>query len=171
MLIKESTLRRIIREEAHRALWEQTTPAPAPAAGAPAVPAPVTPAPTTPAPPASTTPTATPALTAEQAAPLAYKSVNGMYKQQMLALWDQYLKVSPEGTKPVVTFQFQINTDGKVDPKTIKVTCKPDPTRTVAPNPPTTFSAELKKMMANWKFQGASEPFIYEHPKSMEFGS
>jgi hypothetical protein len=163
MLIKESTLRRIIREETYRSLREQTTPAPAPAAGASAVPAPT--------PPAPTTPTAAPALTAEQAAPLAYKSVNGMYKQQMLALWDQYLKVSPEGTKSVVTFQFIINTDGKVDPKTIKVTCKPDPTRTVAPNPPTTFSAELKKMMANWKFQGASEPFIYEHPKSMEFGS
>jgi hypothetical protein len=94
-----------------------------------------------------------------------------MYRQQMLALWDQYLKVSSEGTKSVVTFQFQINTDGKVDPKTIKVTCKPDPTRTIAPNPPTTFSAELKKMMANWKFQPASEPFIYEHPKAMEFGS
>jgi len=163
MLIKESTLRRIIREEAHRALREQTTPAPAPAAGPPAVPVPTSPAPTT--------PTAAPALTAEQAAPLAYESVNSIYRQQMLALWDQYLKVSPEGTKSVVTFQFNINTDGKVDPKTIKVTCKPDPTRTVAPNPPTTFSAELKKMMANWKFQGASEPFIYEHPKSMEFGS
>jgi hypothetical protein len=168
MRVKESTLRRIIREEAHRALREQVTPAPAPAAGTPPVPAPVTPAPVASAPTTTSKPAA---LTVDQAAPLAYKQVNSLYKTQMLALWEQYLKVNAAGSKSVVNFEFQINVDGKVDPKTIKVTCKPDLTRTVAPNPPTTFSSELKKMMTGWKFQPASEPFIYEHPKAMEFGS
>lgn len=160
MLIKESTLRRIIREEAYRALREQVTPAIAPAAGAAAVP------PAAPAAPAAST-----VLTVDEAAVAANKAFNGNYKRQLLGLWEQYLKVDPAATS-VVTFQFQINTNGTVDPKAnVKVTCKPDPTRTVPPNPPTTFSAEFKKLMMTWKFAPASEPFIYEHPSSLKFGS
>ena len=161
MLIKESTLRRIIREEAHRALREQVTPAPVAGAAAPPPVAGAAPA----APAASTT------LTVDEAAVAANKAFNGNYKRQLLGLWEQYLKVDPAATS-VVTFQFQINTNGTVDPKAnVKVTCKPDPTRTVPPNPPTTFSAEFKKLMMTWKFAPASEPFIYEHPSSLKFGS
>ena len=161
MLIKESTLRRIIREEAHRALREQVTPAPVAGAAAPPPVAGAAPA----APAASTT------LTVDEAAAAANKAFNGNYKRQLLGLWEQYLKVDPAATS-VVTFQFQINTNGTVDPKAnVKVTCKPDPTRTVPPNPPTTFSAEFKKLMMTWKFAPASEPFIYEHPSSLKFGS
>ena len=161
MLIKESTLRRIIREEAHRALREQVTPAPVAGAAAPPPVAGAAPA----APAASTT------RTVDEAAVAANKAFNGNYKRQLLGLWEQYLKVDPAATS-VVTFQFQINTNGTVDPKAnVKVTCKPDPTRTVPPNPPTTFSAEFKKLMMTWKFAPASEPFIYEHPSSLKFGS
>lgn len=168
MLIKESTLRRIIREEAHRALREQVTPAIAPVAGAAAVPPP---APVAGAAPAAAAPAASTTLTVDEAAVAANKAFNGNYKRQLLGLWEQYLKVDPAATS-VVTFQFQINTNGTVDPKAnVKVTCKPDPTRTVPPNPPTTFSAEFKKLMMTWKFAPASEPFIYEHPSSLKFGS
>lgn len=160
MRVKESTLRRIIREEAYRALREQVASVIAPVAGAAAVP------PAAPAAPAAST-----ALTVDEAAVAANKAFNGNYKRQLLGLWEQYLKVDLAATS-VVTFQFQINTNGTVDPKAnVKVTCKPDPTRTVPPNPPTTFSAEFKKLMMTWKFAPASEPFIYEHPSSLKFGS
>ena len=168
MLIKESTLRRIIREETYRSLHEQATPAVAPVAGAAPVPVPP-PAPVAATPPAA--PAAPAVLTVDQAAAAANKAFNGNYKRQLLGLWEQYLKVDPAATS-VVTFQFQINTNGTVDPKAnVKITCKPDPTRTVPPNPPTTFSAEFKKLMMTWKFAPASEPFIYEHPSSLKFGS
>jgi hypothetical protein len=109
--------------------------------------------------------------TVDEAAVAANKAFNGNYKRQLLGLWEQYSKADPAATS-VVTFQFQINTNGTVDPKAnVKITCKPDPTRTVPPNPPTTFSAEFKKLMMTWKFTPASEPFIYEHPSSLKFGS
>ena len=158
MLIKESTLRRIIREEAHRALREDANviPATAPAGGA------IQPGVSNPADETSATP--------DQVAQAAYESIKDpkTYGAQLLKVWENFPKNGVSTS--FATFQFQINTNGTVDPKTIKVNCKPDPSGANT-SPPLTFSGELKKVIAGFKFMPGTEAFVYEHPKPMEFGA
>jgi len=177
MLIKESTLRRIIREEARRALHEAED----------AI------VPVTTAPNLSTTDPAgavkvnikRPAgyvdpnapvvpLTAEEAPQAVYNAINaagGRYKIGLLAAWDQFAKGVAIGQSSVLNFQFQINTDGSIDPKTIKLTCTPDFTipAVAGQSSARTLSGDVKKKIAGWSFAPVAEAFIYQHPRGMQF--
>ena len=158
MLISESTLRRIIREEARRALREDTNviPATTSADGTTAS--------------DSSDPATVSSATSEQVAQAAYESIKDpkTYGAQLLKVWENFPKNGVSTS--FANFQFQINTNGTVDPKTIKVSCKPDPTGANT-SPPLTFSGELKKVIAGFKFMPGTEAFVYEHPKPMKFGS
>jgi hypothetical protein len=178
MLIKESTLRRIIMEEARRVLRE---------ADEAIIPA-------TPAPNLSTTipggavkvnikrpagyvdPNAPVVpLTVEEAPQAVYNAINaagGRYKTLLLSVWDRFSRGVAQGQSSVLKFQFQINTDGSIDPKTIKLTCTPDFTiPAVGQQSAHTLSGDFKKTIAGWSFARVAEAFIYEHPKGMEFNS
>jgi len=174
MLIKESTLRRIIREEARRALHEADE----------------TIIPVTTAPNLSTTipggavkvnikrpagyvdPNAPVVpLTADEAPQAVYNKINSDYKTGLLAAWDQFAKGVAIGQSSVLNFQFQINTDGSIDPKTIKLTCTPDFTipAVAGQSSARTLSGDVKKKIAGWSFAPVAEAFIYQHPRGMLF--
>jgi hypothetical protein len=109
MLIKESTFRRIIREEAHRALREDDTAVPTPVAAPAPVPAPAKP------------PLTDPAL------------IDTMIKSRLKASAGRLLSVvqrlkSEYGADEIegrVEFTFDILTTGLVDRNTIKVKASP----------------------------------------------
>jgi len=181
MLIKESTFRRIIREEARRALHEAedaiilpmttvpnlSTTLPAGAVQVnikrPAGYVDLNKAPAAP-------------LTVDEAPQAVYNAINaagGRYKTLLLSVWDQYSKQVAQGQSSVLKFQFQINTDGSIDPKTIKLTCTPDFTipAVAGQSSARTLSGDVKKTIAGWSFAPVAEAFIYEHPKGMKFDS
>ena len=175
MLIKETILRRIIREEARRALREAD--------------APVTPPPTPPPtqfnpdgsikvnikrPPGYVNPFAPVVpLTIEEAPQAIYNAIKdpgGRYKMSLTGVWSSYIKNDAQTS--ILNFQFQINTDGSIAPNTIKVTCTPDLTLPATSSfLGSTLSADFKKVIAKWKFGPVAEAFIYQQPKGMEFSA
>jgi hypothetical protein len=91
----------------------------------------------------------------------------------LLAAWDQFAKGVAQGQSSVLNFQFQINTDGSIDPKTIKLTCTPDFTIPAVAGQASarTLSGDFKKKIAGWRFAPVAETCIYQHPKGMQFQS
>ena len=183
MLIKESTFRRIIREEARRALHEaengaaittipMSKPSEMSADSGKAVEV------TLKRPPGYPDFNKAPAapLTVDEAPQAVYNAINaagGRYKTLLLSVWDQYSKQVAQGQSSVLSFQFQINTDGSIDPKTIKLTCTPDFTipAVAGQSSARTLSGDFKKTIAGWRFAPVAEAFIYQHPKGMKFDS
>jgi len=179
MLIKESTFRRIIREEARRALHEAedaiipvTTASNMSVDSGKAVQVTLK----RPAgyPDFNKAPAAP--LTVDEAPQAVYNAINaagGRYKTLLLSVWDQYSKQVAQGQSSVLSFQFQINTDGSIDPKTIKLTCTPDFTipAVAGQSSARTLSGDFKKTIAGWRFASVAEAFIYQHPKGMKFDS
>lgn len=174
MLIKESILRRIIREEARRALREDDAIAPVSQPNSsfnttdPGKPVTVNikrPAgyvnPNAPVVP----------LTIEEAPQAIYNAIKapgGRYKMSLTTVWSRYIKGGAQTS--ILNFQFQINTDGSIAPNTIKVTCTPDLTSPATSSVRgSTLSADFKKEIALWKFGPVAEAFVYQHPNGMKF--
>lgn len=174
MLIKESTLRRIIREEARRALREADAPVPT---------TPPTPNFSIPdpggsvkvnikRPPGYVNPNAPVVpLTIEEAPQAIYNAIKapgGRYKMLLTTVWSRYIRGGAQTS--ILNFQFQINTDGSIAPNTIKVTCTPDLTLPATSSfSGSTLSADFKKEIALWKFGPVAEAFVYQHPNGMKF--
>lgn len=174
MRIKESAIRQIIKEELNldairRILREDDTDAPAViktsdvqagsvSAGEPAKV-------TIKRPPGYVDPNAAP-LTIDQAFAAAYKRTldpNSLFRVKLMNVWNSFLPQIGEGSRSSVIFEFQLNPDGKADPKTIKVTCTPDHTAKYGVGLPTTkFSAEIKKLIAAESWPRPPEPYIYD---------
>jgi len=116
-------------------------------------------------------------LTINQAAQAAAKRTldpNSLFRTKLLNVWNNFLPQIGEGSSSSVIFQFQLNPDGKADPKTIKVTCTPDYTAKYGEGLPTTkFSAEIKKLIAAESWPRPPEPFLYDQAevKPLAFNS
>lgn len=110
MLIKESTLRRIIREEARRALREDDATLPAPVA----VPAPVAAAPAK--------PPLTDSALIDAMIKSRLKASAGRFQSVVGGLKSEY---GADGIEGRVEFTFDILTTGLVDRNTIKVKASP----------------------------------------------
>lgn len=169
MLIKESTLRRIIREESRRALREAddiqipipittTTPAYDPfAAAAPA------PKPQAEQPAPGTVQYNDPAAIKNMIKNIVDSAPN---RQLINNVWVHALKSNADVQKSSLTMTFTVTKEGTVDPKTIKVTCAPD-VAIPDPSSPTgshPMSTEFVKVIAAWKFYKLPAPTSYTHP-------
>lgn len=119
-------------------------------------------------PPGYVDPNAAP-LTISQAAQAAAKRTldpNSLFRTKLLNVWNSFLPQIGEGSRSSVIFEFQLNPDGKADPKTIKVTCTPDYTAKYGEGSPTTkFSAEIKKLIAAESWPRPPESFLYEQAR------
>lgn len=172
MRIKESVIRQIIKEELNReairrALNEDDTDTPVVQAGqvqsvdntGSAVKVSVK------RPPGYVDPNAAP-MTISQAAQATARMTldsNSLFRTRLLNVWNSFLQQIGEGSSTSVIFEFQLNPDGKADPKTIKVTCTPDYTAKYGEGLPITkFSAEIKKLIAAESWPRPSESFLYE---------
>ena len=135
MLIKESTLRRIIREEARRALHEDdaAVPAPAPAPAPVAAPAPAKPPLTDPA--------------------LIKTMVDKRLRSQLQGVKDDLLKIDETlaGTS-TLRLDFTILTTGIIDRNTFNCRIEPDPRSSKA--------NEIVKRILYTKFDPIATPYV-----------
>lgn len=154
MLVKESTLRRIIREEARRVLREGddvaipivTAPAGQVSLDAPAAaPAVKAPAQATPSDPQT----------------MIKNMIAKSYNQTILNVWNVVLKQSPD-TQQAATISFKVIPDGTVDQSSVNVTLADVPGK----NPPaaeakTKLQADLVTVVKGWKFYPVAAPTDY----------
>ena len=168
MRIKESVIRQIIKEELNldairRILREDD--GPAPQVQSPQVSTGEKVKVTVKRPPGYVDPNAAP-LTISQAAQATAKRTldsSSLFRTKLLNVWNNFLPQIGEGSSSSVIFEFQLNPDGKADPKTIKVTCTPDYTAKYGEGSPTTkFYAEIKKLIVAESWPRPPEPFLYE---------
>jgi hypothetical protein len=156
MLVRESTLRRIIREEARRVLGEDddvmipiaTAPVGQVSLDAPAA----TPATKAPAP-----------AGAEAVDPqtMIKNLITKSYNQTIMNVWNPVLKQSPD-VQQSVTISFKVVPDGSIDQGSVKVALVDVPGKNPpAPAAKTKLQADITTVVKGWKFYPVAAPTDY----------
>lgn len=177
MLIRESTIRQIIKDELRRALREADDAAgpevqiQLPQVGSLDLGGPVTAAVKS---PTSAADQASAPVSVNQAAQASYRRTmdpTSAFRAKMSYLWVSFIKQLPSDSQTTVSFQFTLGTDGKAAPGTTKVTCTPDYTAKYGPGLPTTkLSTEIKKLIEAEVWPRPTESFQYVQPKPLQLG-